>query len=224
AQTTYTANLNDLKKKYAEDRAAAETEIETLTKQLKASAGKNEPLVAELQDRIKKAEDDKKALDKKIKDLEGKITALQLKLDTSVAVATERESAVLEPRGEIVRVHTSLRRATINLGRNDGLKPGVTFTVHGKQSDGKPKRFKKANVQVLNVNGRTADVEITDVVVWNPESKLYDKIDVLSLDNKDPVIKGDALIYPLWNPNAKTHVAMAGYFDSIGASQTQMNG
>jgi len=223
AQDDYTAALADLKKKQEEARAAAETEIKTLTEELKVSGGKSEPLVKELQDKLEKVEKDKKTLNNTIKDLEGKVAQVQQKLDTSMPVAVEKETAVREPRGEIVRVHTSLRRATINIGRNDGLKPGVTFSVHGRQADGKPKRFKKADVEVLKVDARTAEVEITNVVVWSPDRKLYEPIDVLGPENKDPVIKGDVLLNPLWNPNSKTHIAVAGYLDFVGGSPAQMN-
>jgi len=212
-----------LKAEFEKDRKKYTEQIATLTRQLDASGEKNAPIVKELQDKIEQANKEKDSLAKKMKDLEGKAAQLQLKLDTSTAVASEKESAVMEPRGEIARVHTSLRRATINIGRNDGLKPGITFSVHGKQADGKPKRLKKADVQVISVDNHTAEVEITDVVIWDPERKVYDRIDVLSPENKDPVIKGDVLINPLWNPNAKTHVALAGVFDFVGVSQTQLN-
>jgi hypothetical protein len=212
-----------LKAEFQKDRQKYIDQLARLTKQLEASGEKSKPLVDELQQKLEQANKEKNALDKKIRDLEGKVAQLQTKLETSTAVALEKESAVLEPRGEIVRVHTNLRRATINFGRNAGLKPGITFSVHGKQADGKPKRLKKADVQVVSVDARTAEVEITDVVVWDADRKLYDRIDVLSPENKDPVIKGDVLINPLWNPNAKTHVALAGVFDFVGVNQTQMN-
>ena len=61
------------------------------------------------------------------------------------------------------------------------------------------------------------------MVVWNPNTKLYETIDVLGQENKDPVVKGDVLINPLWNPNAKTHVALGGYLDFVGASPAQTN-
>src|SRR5207248_8958675 len=67
AQDDYTAALADLKKKYEDARATAESEIKTLNDQLKASAGKNEPIVKELQDKIEKVEADKKGLNRTIR-------------------------------------------------------------------------------------------------------------------------------------------------------------
>ncbi|HEX9285421.1 MAG TPA: hypothetical protein VF879_07100, partial [Nitrospirales bacterium] len=185
AQEDYANDIADLKKKFGDARVAYEGQIEELTKQLKASGDKSEPLVKELQGKLESANKEKATLEGKIKGFEEHVADLQRKLDTSPTVGAEKESQP-EPRGEIVRVHTSLKRATINLGRNDGLKPGITFTVHGKQSDGKPKRIKKADVQVLNVESRTAEVEISNVVIYDPDRKVYEAIDVLSPDNKDP--------------------------------------
>jgi hypothetical protein len=222
AQDDYANDIAELKKKFGDARVAYEGQIKELTDQLKASGDKSEPLVKELQGKLDVANKEKATLEKKIKEYEQHVAVLQQKVDTSPAATADKESQ-LEARGEIVRVHTNLKRATINFGRNDGLKPGITFTVHGKQSDGKPKRSKKADVQVLNVEARTAEVEISNVVVYDPERRVYETIDVLSPDNKDPVVKGDVLINPLWNPNAKTHVALAGYFDFVGTTPNQVN-
>lgn len=222
AQDDYTNDVADLKQKFGKARESYEEQIKALTNQLEASGTKSEPLVKELQGKLEAVGKEKTALEKKIKEFEQQVAALQQKIDTSSTIIQEKESQ-LEARGEVVRVHTNLRRATINFGSNDGLKPGITFTVHGKQADGKPKRSKKADVQVVNVEPRTSEIEITNVVIYDPDRKVYDSIDVLSPENKDPVVRGDVLINPLWNPNTKTHIALAGYFDFVGITPTQVN-
>src|SRR5215510_11000651 len=143
AQDDYTNDVADLKQKFGKARESYEEQIKALTNQLEASGTKSEPLVKELQGKLEAVGKEKTALEKKIKEFEQQVAALQQKIDTSSTFIQEKESQ-LEARGEVVRVHTNLRRATINFGSNDGLKPGITFTVHGKQADGKPKRHKKA--------------------------------------------------------------------------------
>jgi hypothetical protein len=124
------------------------------------------------------------------------------------------------PRGKIVRVHLNSRKATIDLGRVHGLTAQTTFSVHGYQPSGRPKQRAKANIEVINVSESTSEVLVTAVFHPDPNTDLANgkrkEIDVLSRDNTDPIIAGDALINPLWNPNAKTHVAIAGIIDLTG--------
>ena len=73
-------------------------------------------------------------------------------METSLAVAEQKESKTIQPRGQIVRVHTNLKRAMIDLGRNDGLKPGITFTVE------KPTVFHIAGIDKQQVGEVAANI------------------------------------------------------------------
>ena len=131
------------------------------------------------------------------------------------------------PRGKVLRVHVDPRKLTINLGRRDGLTPQTTFAVHGLQPNGKPKVRAKGNIEVLTVGETSSDVLVTAIFHPDPEFDDYrtgerKKIDVNSKDNTDPIIPGDVLINPLWNPNVKTHVAIAGNIELAAGGVVNM--
>jgi len=161
---------------------------------------------------------------KQLDDANAKLTALQAKVD----VRTADKPSDPTPRGKVQRVHVNPRKLTIDLGRRDGLTPQTTFAVHGLQPNGKPKARPKGNVEVLTVGETSSEVLVT--AIFHPDPDFDDnrtgerkRIDVLSKDNIDPIIAGDVLINPLWNPNAKTHVAIAGVLDMPGSGAVNMN-
>jgi hypothetical protein len=145
-----------------------------------------------------------------------KVADMELKLATRPEEIAARD-VPLRPLGEVARVHSSLRRATINLGRVDGVTVGTTFSVHSMGNNGKPKPRSKGSIEVVSVGDRSSDVAITTMFhpddPGDPISGKRKEIDVLDRSNRDPIIRGDKLINPLWTPNRKTHIAIAGYLD-----------
>lgn len=86
----------------------------------------------------------------------------------------------------------------INLGSSDGLKPQVTFSVHSVKADGKLNPTPKATVEVIRIMGaKQAQVRITSI----KDAKA------------DPIVKGDRLFNPTWDPARKKRVALAGLAD-----------
>ena len=89
----------------------------------------------------------------------------------------------------------------INLGSADGLKPQVTFSIHSVGLGGKLNLTPKGTVEVVRVVGpHLAQARLT--------STRDPKI--------DPILKGDRLFNPTWDPNQRKHVAIAGLVDLGG--------
>src|SRR5262249_13835655 len=114
-----------------------------------------EPIVKENERMAKLVKD----LQTSLKDANEKLTAMVTKYEAR----TEEKPLDPTPRGEIVRVQLNPRKATINLGRVHGLKPQVTFSVHGIAANGKPKVASKANVEVVTVGENTSEVLVTAI-------------------------------------------------------------
>jgi len=95
----------------------------------------------------------------------------------------------------------------INLGSADNVTPQLTFNVHGVGPDGKPLPQSKGTVEVVNViSDHLSQVRITG---WRDREK-------------DPIIKGDVLFNPVWDPTHKKHVAIAGTIDLTGEGRNNI--
>jgi len=95
----------------------------------------------------------------------------------------------------------------VNLGSADKLKPQDTFAIHGVGLDGKVIVRPKGSLEVVNVKGdHLAECRLTNVK--DPA--------------RDPIVKGDVLYNPAWNPNRPVHVAVAGVIDLTGDGRNSM--
>lgn len=222
--TKYDTEFNNLKKKFEDDITAKDTENKKNKAEFDAEVKKLREMVTarvdndtqkEREGRIK-AEKDRDAANAKLAALEAR-----------VASTRQDKSIDPTPRGKIIRVYGNLKKASIDLGRRDGLTPQVTFVVHGLQPNGKPKVRPKGTIEVLTVGEASSEVLITAVFHPSPDfddlrSGDFKRIDPASKDNVDPIIPGDVLINPLWNPNVKTHIAIAGNIDIGGGGAVNL--
>lgn len=89
----------------------------------------------------------------------------------------------------------------INLGSADRVVPQLTFSVHATNADGRLNPTPKATVEVVRILGpHLAQTRITSSI--DPRA--------------DPVLKGDRLFHPTWDPDRIKHVAIAGMADMDG--------
>jgi hypothetical protein len=89
----------------------------------------------------------------------------------------------------------------IDLGSADGLQPQVTFSIHSSGADGKLNPSPKGTLEVVKIMGaHMAQARLTSV---------KDR-------KKDPILRGDRLFNPTWDPSRKRHVALAGFPDLAG--------
>jgi hypothetical protein len=112
----------------------------------------------------------------------------------------------------IVSIDKNGTTAHINLGSADKVTSGLSFRIHGIGEDGQAKPRDKAFVEVLNV----VDDHLSQVrVLYDYDERMEPKPQRHN-PRRDPVLKGDVLYNPTWDPNQKKHVAIAGGVDLVG--------
>jgi hypothetical protein len=108
-----------------------------------------------------------------------------------------------EPKGKVVRLDPKGEVAWINVGSADNIRPNqdLTFSVFGAGQGGKADNIRKGAIQVVDIVApHLSMAKITEVV----DPGHY------------PIVTGDLLINPAWNPQARQHVAIAGFIDLTG--------
>jgi hypothetical protein len=109
------------------------------------------------------------------------------------------------PDGEISKVNQRNGTVWIDLGRADNLNPLITFAVYSADVSNLGKGAKKASIEVSQLLGdHLAEARILD-----------DKI-------TDPIMPGDKIHTPIWNPGDKRHFALAGFMDINGDGKNNL--
>lgn len=215
AQDAYAAEVNKLKQVNAASLADYLRKLRAAEKSFQDVNNEKFDKAIELAQQVVDLNKDKRALEKIIRDQRDKLGRLE-----AVAARTkEARPVVLKPLGKIIRVAANGKRAYIDLGSNDGVKAQTTFSVYGIGPNGQPEAQPKGTVEVLDAGPRTSEVVITRMFAPDDQRDYYGRrtsIEVLSKENTDPISRGDVLINPTWNPNLKTHVAIAGIVDYRG--------
>lgn len=102
-----------------------------------------------------------------------------------------------QPKGKVITVDRGQTIVYLNLGSDDLIKPGLTFSVFG-QGEYKATAERKASVEVVNVTDKhMCMARVTEIK--NAARK--------------PIITGDLLYNPAWTPGLRDHVAIAGMID-----------
>jgi len=150
-------------------------------------------LTSEVSDRdqdVRRAESEKQDLvrehGRQIRSLEGRIAEL------SLATRPTREPFANYPDGKVIETSSALNIGWIDLGANNRLTRGTRFRVEGGASN--DRRF-KAMAEVVSVDARRAEVQFYDI-----------------RDRYDPVVAGDVIINPLFDPSGERNAVLAGRF------------
>jgi hypothetical protein len=77
----------------------------------------------------------------------------------------------------------------------------LTFAIYGLGTDGRPMKESKGSLEVVNVVGEHLS-----------QTRITGQVDPI----RDPVVTGDVLMNPAWDPNQKRHLAIAGIMDLTG--------
>lgn len=98
--------------------------------------------------------------------------------------------------GTIVRVARGSDLVFLDIGRDDGLRTNLKFSVYDRTVSNFEKNAEKGKIEVIRVTGpHTADARITEE---NPI---------------DPITRSDYVVTPTWDPNHPVLIALAGVFD-----------
>ncbi|HWG45408.1 MAG TPA: hypothetical protein VN688_21780 [Gemmataceae bacterium] len=200
AQAEYQTNLAKFKKESATDQTSNLDAIKTARAEVeKVSAGREKDKA--------NANEEKKTLltqidglKKNISHLNGLVKSKQEQIEQYEVKSTEAPAS-MRTDWKIVKMDTRGTNPYINLGSADKVKPQLTFSIHGVGLDGRPIPQPKGTLEVVNVVSehlsRTRITSVKDA-------------------NRDPILEGDVLYNPSWNPTIKKHVALAGLMDLTG--------
>lgn len=107
----------------------------------------------------------------------------------------EREVFTI-PDGKINKVNANLGTVVLNIGRANGLKVNRSFSVYDRSVNNFEKGRHKASIEVTYlVDDNAAEARITE------ENPL------------DPILPGDQILSPVWDPGHAVPIALAGFFD-----------
>jgi hypothetical protein len=172
--------------------------------------------VTDVEDRNKKVNQDNEAFKRKVDDLkrdldekdteiaklkrgiQDEIEKRRIKEKETVKVST---LDYVQPWGKIVRLDRTGNMAYIDLGWADNARPQLTFSIAGRGADGKPKKDRKGSLEIVRVLDRKLS-----------QAKITGVQDTFN----DPVVSGDLIFNPAWNPNEREHVAITGVIDLTG--------
>ena len=157
--------------------------------------------LASAKDKAEKALND--AIDagrKKADELAGTIAKMTDEMRKRAERDKNRERTDFEiAQGKVVWINQSTRTVNINLGQADGLRKQISFSVYDGTTTNVNKALKKGSLEVIQLDG--------------PHSAVTR---IVEDDYKNPLMPGDVIYTPVWQPGHAEHFAMAGFFDIDG--------
>jgi archaellum component FlaC len=123
-----------------------------------------------------------------------------------IAPPPDREAEAFSPDGKVVLVDEPAGIIHINLGAEDRVYQGLTFSIYDQASripkDGEP----KAEVEVFAVDPKTSTARI------------------LTSEQKNPVARGDIVANLIWDSAKENQFVIAGEFDLDEDGQPEFDG
>lgn len=118
----------------------------------------------------------------------------------------KEDVAAYKPDGHIITVETSANIVFIDIGSEDKVYPGLTFSVYDRNAPIPADGSSKAEIEVFNVDKNTAIARI------NKSNK------------KNPIVEGDVIINLIWDSKAANRFVVAGEFDFNGDEDIDSDG
>ncbi len=203
AQKAYDENVAKLTKQNNDDLAKERKDNDDLRNLLKAANDATAASVQAGEDKAKTIQKGVAEKDTKIKQLEVRLADLNERIETMSKHDTDapENGKPIPTDWRIVKMDASGKKPFINLGAADNIHPPLTFSIHGKGPDGKPLAASKGSLEVIDVLGDHL-----------AQAQLVSAKDAF----KDPILPGDYLYNPIFNPSAERHVVIAGRIDMHG--------
>jgi len=179
--------------KFKQDYAQIVADKNALAQQLQEARKQSTAAVAQVQQKLQTASQEVIKLTQ----------LLRKKTEQLEAVTAE---TVEVPDGEIRWVNQREGTVWINLGRADGLRRQVTFSVYPADLTNLSEAVKKGSIEVTRILGdHVAEARIVE-----------DKI-------SDPLMPGDKIHTPLWNAGEQLRFALAGFIDIDNDSRSDQD-
>ncbi|MBN1787127.1 MAG: hypothetical protein JW806_01885 [Sedimentisphaerales bacterium] len=118
----------------------------------------------------------------------------------------KEDIAAYQPDGQVITVDNATNVVFIDIGRQDKVYAGLTFSVYDKNAPIPTDGSSKAEIEVFNVDQNTAIARI------NKFSK------------KNPIAEGDIIINLIWDGQAVNRFVVAGDFDFDGDGNVDSDG
>jgi hypothetical protein len=197
ARKQFDTALEKVKDQAKVDLTEDRKKIDELRNEIGRLGAERESKVKEIDEARQKLVKDLHKRDQKIKELYTQLAQKNEEL-ASIKLKASEAPAAMRSDWKIVQMDTRGTMPYINLGSADRVRPQLTFSIHGVNVDGRPTAASKGTLEVVRVLGdHWSQARITSVK--DP--------------NRDPILKGDVLYNPFWNPLLKKHVAVAGLID-----------
>jgi len=180
-------------------------QIKTDYNDLQARVEKNSSERAQLlTDQIEQAKNETKQLNQNLLRTQAELNVAQGRLQgalTQVAEtrpAPDNEAPAFKPDGEVILVDDAAGVIRLNLGSEDRVYRGLTFSIYDRSAgiprDGKP----KAEVEVFMIDRKVSAAR------------------VLSVGRKNPIVTGDLVANLIWDSSKENQFVVAGEFDLDG--------
>lgn len=178
--------LADMRSKYDEARAGLEQQRDAAQQESQKTKTLLTSTQQEFDQHVSKSKQDVNFKNQEIK-----------KRNEQIAELRGETPGVADGRIRKIDQHTGV--VWINVGQADALRRQVTFSVYGLDNNGVARAKRKGAIEVTRVLGpHLAEARI-----------LEDKTD-------DPLVTGDEIYSPLWQPGRPERFALAGFFDIDG--------
>ena len=186
-------NLEETKKRFADFKTKTSDEIATF----KTKMGNTQEQASKLSDEYSRYRDVTNEEKNKLVSQKTEISQQAANLKTRL---NEFEREVFNiPDGRINRVNSNLKTVIIDIGKANGLKVNRNFSVYDRSVNNFEKGREKASIEVIYLIGdNAAEARITN------ENPL------------DPILPGDQILSPVWDPGHAVPIALAGSFDLDG--------
>jgi hypothetical protein len=199
----YQDKFNKVTKGHEDDLKKELANFDLLNNQINELRNLRDAAEKKAQETVAAADARAKKDQKAIRDLREARDNLQNQLE---AIRTAKAEAPPTARTDwqIIRLDERGERPYINLGSADRVKPQLTFSIHSLGADGKLTPEPKGTLEVVTILGEH-----------------YSQARITSVRDRarNPILVGDVLYNPLWDPNLKKHVAIAGLVDLSGVSR-----
>jgi hypothetical protein len=133
--------------------------------------------------------------------LQGALTQL-----SDIRPAPDKEAPAFQPDGAVILVDQPAGVVRINLGSEDRIYQGLTFSVYDRSAgiprDGKP----KAQVEIFAIDSKVATAR------------------VLSSDRRNPIAVGDHIANLIWDASQQNQFVVVGDFDTDGDGRPDYDG
>lgn len=136
------------------------------------------------------------------------------------------DAAAYQPDGHIIGIDISSNIVFIDIGRDDKVYPGMTFSVYDKSASIPTDGSSKAEIEVFNVDKNTSIARIIE-----RKKPTFDEIkadpnvaEKYKSSKKNPIVEGDIIVNLIWDSKAVNRFVVAGEFDFNGDGNIDSDG